>query len=135
VTGNQALATILPAGAELAAELYVPSRSAGFIKPGMEVMLRYQAYSYQKFGQHRGYVRDVSSTALRLDELPLPVASANPNEPLYRVRVRLDQQAVQASGISQPLKSGMAVDASILLERRKLYEWVLEPLYSVTGRV
>lgn len=135
VAGTQALATILPGGADLSAELYIPSRSAGFIKPGMEVMLRYQAYAYQKFGQHRGHVRDVSSTALRPEELPMPIANANPSEPLYRIRVRLDLQTVQANGVAEPLKSGMAVDASILLERRKLYEWVLEPLYNVTGRV
>ncbi|VEB39702.1 Uncharacterised protein [Chromobacterium violaceum] len=29
----------------------------------------------------------------------------------------------------------MALDASVLLERRKLYEWVLEPLYSISGKV
>lgn len=101
----------------------------------MEVMLRYQAYPYQKFGQHRGRVRDVSSTAMRPEELPLLITGASSSEPLYRIRVSLDQQTVQAYGMAQPLKSGMALDASILLERRKLYEWVLEPLYSITGRV
>jgi membrane fusion protein len=34
-----------------------------------------------------------------------------------------------------PLKSGMLVDASVLLERRRLYEWVLEPLFSISGRL
>jgi membrane fusion protein len=29
----------------------------------------------------------------------------------------------------------MLLDADIWLERRKLYEWVLDPLYSVLGRV
>jgi len=29
----------------------------------------------------------------------------------------------------------MLVDADILGEHRKLYEWVLEPLYSLTGRL
>ena len=30
---------------------------------------------------------------------------------------------------------GMAVEADVLLETRRLYEWVLEPLYSLRGRV
>ena len=34
-----------------------------------------------------------------------------------------------------PLRSGMLVDASVMLERRKLYEWVLEPLFSISGRL
>jgi hypothetical protein len=28
----------------------------------------------------------------------------------------------------------MAVEADVLLERRRIYEWVLEPLYAVMGR-
>jgi membrane fusion protein len=29
----------------------------------------------------------------------------------------------------------MIVDADVLGERRRLYEWILEPLYSVTGKI
>jgi membrane fusion protein len=138
VAGNQALAAIIPAGSQLEAELYVPSRSAGFLKPGMNVLLRYQGYPYQKFGQSRGTVREVSRTAMRPEELSLPGATLPAGataEPLYRVRVRLDRQTVAAYGVPQALKSGEILDASILLETRRLYEWVLEPLYTITGRV
>ncbi len=138
VAANQALATILPQGSLLEAELYVPSRAAGFLKAGMPVLLRYQAYSYQKFGQSKGTVREVSSTSMRPEELTLPsvaVAIGHPAEPLYRVRVALDRQAVTAYGVEQPLRSGAVLDASIVLETRRLYEWVLDPLYTVTGRL
>lgn len=134
VAAGTALATILPAGSALEAEIYAPSRAAGFIRPGMQVLLRYQAYPYQKFGQHSATVREVASTALRPDELHLP-GGANGGEPLYRIRLQLDRQFVQAYGKAMPLKSGMLVDASIMLERRRLYEWVLEPLLSVSGRL
>lgn len=128
------LASVLPAGATLEAEIYAPSRAAGFIRPGMQVLLRYQAYPYQKFGQHTAIVREVANTALRPDELNLPAAAAS-GEPLYRIRLRLDRQSVQAYGKTMPLKSGMLVDASVMLERRRLYEWILEPLLSVSGRL
>ena len=29
----------------------------------------------------------------------------------------------------------MLVNASVLLEQRRLYEWVLEPLFSISGRL
>jgi membrane fusion protein len=128
------LASVLPAGAALEAEIYAPSRAAGFIRPGIAVLLRYQAYPYQKFGQHAATVREVAKTALRPDELNLPGAAAG-SEPLYRIRLRLDRQFVQAYGKAMPLKSGMLVDASVMLERRRLYEWILEPLLSVSGRL
>ena len=55
-------------------------------------------------------------------------------EQLYRLRVQLNEQSVMAYGKPQPLQSGMLLDADILQESRRLYEWVLEPLYSLTGK-
>ncbi|NDI85488.1 HlyD family secretion protein [Undibacterium crateris] len=135
VTPSTAIASLIPAGSQLEAEIYAPSRSAGFLQPGMQVLIRYQAYPYQKFGQYRATVKEVANNALRPEELPLGPQSANSNEALYRIRVTLNQQNVTAYGRQLPLKSGMALDASILLEQRRLYEWVLEPLYSISGRV
>ena len=138
VAGNQTLASILPADSELEAELYAPSRSVGFVKSGMAVLLRYQSFPYQKFGQFHGVVREVSSTTLRPEEMVLAGATLPGGvaaEPLYRVRVRLEKQTVKAYGIEQALKSGMALEASVLLEKRRLYEWVLDPVYSISGRL
>jgi membrane fusion protein len=136
VAAAQPIAAILPAGSRLEAELYAPSRAAGFLKPGMPVRIRYQGYAYQKFGQAQGTVREVSRSALRPEELPLPGAvRSSTGEPVYRVRVALASQTMTAYGAGRPLKSGELLDASVLLETRRLYEWILEPLYTVTGRV
>lgn len=132
IPAGATLASVLPQGAQMEAEIYVPSRSVGFIKPGMQVLLRYQAYPYQKFGQYRARVREVADTSMLPQELGLP-QNASP-EPLYRIRLSLDSQTIQAYGKHLPLKSGMVVDASIHLDHRRLYEWILEPLFSITGR-
>jgi membrane fusion protein len=135
VASNQPLASLLPMGAELEAEIYAPSRSVGFVRPGMTVLLRYQAYPYQKFGQYSATVKEIANTSLRPEELALPGAAGGSSEPVYRIRLKLDKQTVLAYGKAMPLKSGMLVDASILLEQRRLYEWVLEPLFSISGRL
>lgn len=132
------LGSILPEGNKLEAEMYVPSRAVGFIKPGTRALLRYQAFPYQKFGQHPARVREVATTSVRSDELPVSAAAmpgAAQTEPVYRIRLELDRQTIRAYGTEMPLRSGMLVDASIMLERRKLYEWVLEPLFSISGRL
>jgi membrane fusion protein len=49
--------------------------------------------------------------------------------------VKLDRQSVTAYGTEHRLQSGGALEASIVLETRRLYEWVLEPLYTITGRI
>lgn len=134
VTANQALATVLPADSELEAELYAPSRAVGFLKPGMSVLMRYQAYPYQKFGLAKGTVQDVSKTALRSDEVAL-AGMGTSAEPLYRVRVKLERQTLLAYGHEQPLRSGALLDGSFVLDKRRLYEWALEPLYTISGRL
>ncbi|HLO95644.1 MAG TPA: hypothetical protein VK195_15130, partial [Burkholderiaceae bacterium] len=53
--------------------------------------------------------------------------------PLYRIRVALDRQDVQAYGASLPLKPGMSLDADVLQQRQKVWEWVLEPILAVSG--
>jgi membrane fusion protein len=140
VTPASALASLLPADAQLQAQLFAPSSAVGFVRPSQRVQLRYQAFPYQKFGHHAGQVLQVSRTPLQAAELaglPLPEAmkGAASAEPLYRITVSLDRQAVQAYGQAQPLVAGMQLEADVLLDRRRLIEWIFEPLISVTGRV
>lgn len=134
---NRALVSIVPSGARLQAHLYVPSKAVGFVKPGDAVMLRYQAYPYQKFGHYRGTVATVSKTALPGNELSGigNLSSSAANEPMYRVTVDLASQAVKAYGKRQPLQAGMLLDADVLQDTRRLYEWALEPLYSLSGKL
>jgi len=126
------LGFIVPGDAVLIAELYAPSRAVGFVAPGTEVRLRYAAFPYQKFGHARGIVATISQTTLAaLDSSRQPPRS----EPLYRIVVTLQSQTVSAYGEARRLLPGMEVEADVLLETRRLYEWVLEPLYALTGRL
>lgn len=137
VIPNTGIASLLPYGTELEAEIYATSRSVGFIKSGMNVLLRYQAYPYQKFGQHRAKVIEVADTALKPEEFSLPGATSSigiSGDPLYRIRLKLENGTVKAYGKDMPLKSGMSLDASVILEERRLIEWILEPLYTISGR-
>jgi membrane fusion protein len=130
------LLSIVPEGARLEAHLYAPSRAVGFVRAGQPVLLRYRAYPYQKFGHYRGTIASVSRSAIEPSELPPGFGSgAAPGtaEPLYRIVVTLDRQHVRAYGKAVPLQPGMQLDADILLDRRRLYEWVLDPLFSLTG--
>lgn len=128
VTAQQSLLTVLPAHSQLLAELWVPSKAVGFIHAGEPVVMRYQAYAYQKFGQHVGRVREVSRSAVSATEVSR-LLGQNITDPRYRVEVTLDRQSVMAYGKQESLRPGMTLDADVLLDRRRLIEWVLEPLY------
>lgn len=133
VTGGQVLASIIPEGSTLEAELYVPSKSIGLVEVGRPVLLRYQAFPYEKYGQATGMVREVSQISMRAQELAL-LRSIDLSEPMYRVRVALTTQTISVHGRLEPLTPGAAVDASIVLDKRRLYEKILEPLYALTAR-
>jgi membrane fusion protein len=129
---GQPLLSVLPAGALLEAQLLVPTRAVGFLQAGQSVALRYQAFPYQRFGHHVGQVLQVGRTVLQANEssLPLPIG-----EPVYRVTVRLPSQQVQAYGQGLPLQAGMLIDADVWIDRRRIVEWLFDPVLSVTGKV
>jgi membrane fusion protein len=136
VVAGQLLAVIVPAGALLEAELYAPSRAAGRLHDGMPVLLRYQGFPYQKYGQFAGRISEVAGTAVPAAELrgeALSV-SARDGEPLYRVRVRLQTQAILVNGALLALKPGALLEASIPLDRRRIIRWLLDPLLSLRLR-
>jgi len=138
---GQALLTLMPQigpatdtlTAALQAHLYAPSHTVGFVRPGQSVYLRYAAYPYQKFGLYEGRITAVSSTPFAPNELPPNLAQqlvtlAGSNEALYRINVQLADQSVRAYGRDIALKPGLTLEADVLQERRKVWEWVLEPV-------
>ena len=138
VTPGVALASLLPSGAKLQAQLFAPSSAVGFVRPEQKVQLRYAAFPYQKFGHQTGAVVQVSRSPLQVTELaglPLQAGVAGNTEPLYRIIVQLDQQSVAAYGQAQPLSPGMQLEADVLLDRRRLIEWLFEPVLGIAGRV
>ncbi|SEL85334.1 HlyD family secretion protein [Acinetobacter sp. DSM 11652] len=140
ISPNIPVMNIVPTPSYLEAHLFVSSSAIGFIRTGQTVKLRFQAYPYQKFGQGEGVIHSISATTMNPQELTnlgelSQGVTFNQSEPVYLVKVKLEQQFVKAYGESKPLKVGMAFDADIMQEKRKLYEWVLEPLYSITGKI
>lgn len=122
---------IVPLESPLEAQLLVPAGAIGFVTTGQTVQLAYTAFPYQRFGLHNGRVMTVSGTLLRPSELIGPVAAAYPS---YLVTVTLDRQSISAFGRSFPLRADMTLKADIILDRRSLLKWVLDPVLSLHGR-
>ena len=130
VSAGAVLATLTPAGSQLQAQLFAPSSAVGFLSAGQVVRLRVRAYPSAKFGSLEGRL-------LSVDQAPVdPMASAwqqgeTGASPSGRYRVLVSLPALDgppgAAG-RRPLLAGMDVDADVLLERRRLVEWLAEPL-------
>ena len=132
VTSGATVAVVTPTGSPLSAELYAPSRAAGFVRAGQEVRLQYQAFPYQTFGTGRGVVTSVSRTVLAPSEIAIPGLTVR--EPVFRLRVALARPDVQAYGRAMALQPGMLLTAEVVIDHRSLLQWLLDPLYAVGRR-
>ena len=125
IAPRQLLMTVLPEDMELAAEIYVPSRAAGFIRPGQTVHISYDAFPQQKFGTFSGQIEHVSNFVVLPGEIPQPFPMA---EATYKVQVEIHDTAISTSIGVAGLRPGMLLAAEIVLEKRNLVDWLLEPL-------
>lgn len=132
ITPGAAVAVITAGNSPLEAEIYAPSRAAGFIREGQPVRLMYQAFPHQKFGTGEGVVSSVSQTVLAPSEVAIPGLTVQ--EPVFRVRVRMKRSDVSAYGRNVPLQPGMLLNADVVIDRRSLVEWLLDPIYAAGRR-
>jgi len=124
------LASILPEHSELQGVLLVPARAIGFVRPGCKVLLKYAAYPYQHFGLYESTVIHVDKSILDPREASFPIAA---QEAFYRVTVSLAKQTVNVYGKPYPLTAGMLFDGVIFGEKRRIWQWILEPVFSLRG--
>lgn len=131
VNANQRLFTLLPENSPLQAVLVVPSRAAGFIQPGQQVVMRYGAFPYQKFGAQQGKIISIDQAITQQGDANVLVPI---REPSYLVAVELNAQFIHTYGDTTPLKAGMLLDADIYLDHRSLADWLLDPIKSISRK-
>ncbi|TAG46963.1 MAG: HlyD family efflux transporter periplasmic adaptor subunit [Betaproteobacteria bacterium] len=117
---------------DLVADVYVPTRSAGFLRVGQSVRIAVDAFPFERFGHVDAQIVDIGRTVLA----PSDVAnSLQLKEPAFRVRAALSRQSIDAYGTQYPLRSGLAAQADITLDQRALYRWVIEPILRLRGQL
>lgn len=127
---DASLVTIVPAGSRLEVWLYAPSRAIGFVRPGQEVRLLFDAFPYQSHGAGRGRVTEVS----RVPTEPSAIdGELGIEEPVFRIRVAIESLAPRAAS-ERRLRPGMTLSANLVLERRTLWEVLFNPFSSALGR-
>ena len=119
---------IVPNESVLQAELFVPTRAIGFMQLGQEVKILYDAFPYQQFGTYSGRILKISQTILTKSDTFGPIEL---KEPAYKVTATLDRPDIDAYGKKIPLQADMLLRADIILEKRSLISWLLDPLLSV----
>jgi membrane fusion protein len=120
---DASLVTIVPEGSRLEVWLYAPSRAVGFVRPGQQVRLNFDAFPYQRFGVGRGTVTAVSRVPVEASAIDSDLGIT---EPVFRIRVRLDRMPPRAAE-DRLLRPGMTLSANLVLERRSFWEILFNP--------
>jgi len=126
------LMSIVPEGDEMEAQLLVPARAVGFVRPGQTVRLSYDTYPYQQYGFAEGRVVNVSRTSLKPGEMAGPLEA---EAAAFRVTVRLARQTIFVGGAEVALPPDTRLQADIFLARRNLLAWLIDPLRAAGARL
>ncbi len=113
------LATILPTGAALVADVDIASADIGAIAEGQKVLLKVDAFPYQRHGMAAGVVRAVAEESAEAQ----PGAAA-----LHRVRVALTRADLHAMPKGATLFPGMTVTAEVNVGARNVMAYFLMPV-------
>jgi membrane fusion protein len=121
------LVTIVPRGSRLEVWLYAPSRSIGFVTPGQEVRLLFDAFPYEKYGAGSGTVTSLSrgSDRPRSDRRCARYRGAGLQDPS-----RIDEAPARVTDAQGRLRPGMTLTANLIRERRSLWEVIFNPIKS-----
>ena len=119
---------VLPEKSIMQAELFIPTRAIGFVKKGTRVEIRYEAFPYERYGFSKGKISSVARTILSPEQIVSPFTL---REAVYRSTVALETTSIYADGEEYSIQSGMKLEATLHLESRPLYEWILKPAYSL----
>ncbi len=122
---DQSLVTIVPQNSNLEIWLYAPSRAVGATQVGQQVRLLFDAFPYQQYGAGRGTVTEVS-------RVPTEPTNLDPGlgieEPVFRIRVRIDEMAPRVPVERRSLRPGMTLTANLVLENRSLWQVLFGPI-------
>jgi membrane fusion protein len=130
VNPAKSMLKILPDNAELVVELFIPIQESGFIIKDNKVIIRYDAYPYQRFGSYQAVIQTISQSILTDQEEDKPLSIG---QPYYKVVAHLDKQFVTLYGADKKLQQDMTVTAVIVGAKRKIWQWVLDPIFSYYG--
>jgi len=120
VQTGQMVALIAPENAVLILKAHIPSQQSGFLKPGMPVKIKFDAYPFQEYGILQGYVTWISPDSKIQENSPQNVET-------YDVDIALEHPYIQAGNKRINLTPGQTATAEIIIRQRRIIDFILDP--------
>jgi HlyD family secretion protein len=122
IQANTPLVSIAPKGARTILKLDINERDRGFLREGQMVKMKFSAFPYQRYGFINGTLEYISPTTKR---------SSETQDPVFKGNVSLEKDYYAVGDIKYPLRFGMAATAEIVVRKRRLIDYALDPLRNI----
>ncbi|QQE91069.1 HlyD family type I secretion periplasmic adaptor subunit [Azotobacter chroococcum] len=117
VTAAQPLMVIVPTDEPVEVESLLENKDIGFVRPGQEVEIKVETFTFTKYGVIHGTVSSISNDAIEDERLGL----------VYSTRIQLKENHIRVNDQEIALSPGMAVRAEVKTDKRKVIDYFLSP--------
>lgn len=119
IESKSPLAGIAPEDARMVLKINIPEQDRGFLREGMAVKLKFNAFPYQRYGFIEGTLEYISPSA---------TADQQTKKLVYKGRVSLERDYIEAENKRFPLRFGMTASAEIVVRQRRMIDMALDTL-------
>lgn len=117
---GQMVTQIAPQGAKLVFRAQMPSSESGFLKLGLPVKLKFDAYPFQDYGVVSGRLRWISPDSKIVD-------TAQGKVEIFELEITLDRTYIQTQNKRIALSPGQTATAEVIVRQRRLIDFILDP--------
>ncbi|KOP26872.1 hemolysin D [Hapalosiphon sp. MRB220] len=120
VQPGQRIAQIAPENTPLILKAEMPSTQSGFLKVGMPVKIKFDAYPFQDYGVVPGRVDWISPDS--------KVTQSNRgNIQNFELKISLDRPYIESGNKHIPLTPGQTATAEVIIRQRRVIDYILDP--------
>lgn len=122
VTSAQPVLTIVPDGTPLVIEASLLNRDVGFVEVKQEASVKFDTFSYQRYGTIKGHVVSISPDSVDDEKLGS----------VYKMKVSLEKNNMLIDGKENRISPGMSVSVEVKTGERRIIEFFLDPIVKYT---
>ena len=124
IQANTPLGGIAPSNARAVLQVEIAEQDRAFLRVGLPVKLKFNAFPYQRYGAINGTLEYISPAAKQ---------SAQTKQPVYEARVTLERDHYLVADQKYPLRYGMTATAEVIVRERRLIDLALDPFRQIGG--
>ena len=124
IQANTPLGGIAPRGARPVVRIEIAEQDRAFLREGLPVKLKFNAFAYQRYGFVNGTLEYIS---------PATKLAPQTRQPVYEGRVTLERDHYLVEDKKYPLRYGMTATAEVVVRERRLIDLALDPFRQIGG--